>query len=323
MSGSIVIMIGFGSLAGGRGRMELIDQPIQSSHSIEEKSVNILLHLVRFPIESEIKINYYISSWVDTPEVLDSFFDQEYLQWFKHTVKSIPSVKTICKALGTYPGKVSIGQINILYWLLIGLREPKLSPLTKDCAKSVINLFVDVKQLGRVKRIFKVERTLPDNAVTKKDLLRFEYGYLSESISNLYGFLFHFQSIGTFQFFTDKIHHALQNSTFERSRWRGTEIKSSFCSLLVLEWNPRLARLFMNIESSDIPSTDEPNVYCTFSPTGIRISYVIILEPKLCPTTVPRKTMNILTEGFILSTSVSVCFLIIRTIFRSLLWPLR
>ncbi|KAF6212518.1 hypothetical protein GE061_013041 [Apolygus lucorum] len=323
MSGSIVIMLGYGNTTGGRGRMELIDQPAQSSHSIEEKYGDILLHLVRFPSESEIKISYYVSSWMDTPEVLDSFFDHEYLQWFKQAVKSMPSVKAICKALKTHPIKLPIGQINILHWLLIGLREPKLSPLPEESARSVVNLFVDVKQLGRVKNIFKVEQTLPENCVPKSDLLRFEYGYLSESIGNIYGFLYHFQSTGTFQFFTDKIQHALQNSIFEHSRWPGTEMKSSFCTLLVLEWNPSLARLFMNIESSDIPTTDEPNVYCTFSPAGIRISYVIVLEPKLCPAIIPRNTMNMLAEGFLLSTSLSACFLMIRIIFHTLLWPLR
>lgn len=137
-----------------REEVNLQEEPILSGiNTFDEKVRKLLVHLIRFPSESAVKITYYVSSWRDVPEELTKYMDWQYLEWFHETVTNIPSVDVLCKTLKVKAKKLPMPVINILLWLLVGLREPKLCPV--DEVGFAERMFGNLNPLGRIRNIYR------------------------------------------------------------------------------------------------------------------------------------------------------------------------
>jgi len=68
----------------------------------------------------------------------------------RRTIESVPPLLVICKELGEAGAYENYGEIiELLYWVLLRLRDPYIKSMQKEC----VNIYIAISEISKIKRI--------------------------------------------------------------------------------------------------------------------------------------------------------------------------
>ncbi|BET00661.1 Hypothetical protein NTJ_13469 [Nesidiocoris tenuis] len=297
LSGGSVAVFAFKNASNYYGKVVNIPEP--SEHKLNRpfhSKVHKIIHkLKKQPYESQMKIDYYFASW--SASAADSFsveyFGEDYISWYKHLLSTVPRVGKLMNLCQTDPSKLSLPLVNVLHWLLIGLKKPDIVRVSAESRNRLLPIFEIPPILRNSVDIFSLTSDIVDRA-EEGDLLRMEYGFICEAAENVYSYLYHFSDVALEQYFVDKVDY-----TFKFPEWLSIFRTNAYQTVLVVEYNSEAA-WFSNVMPKELdPHT--PNVYYIRRTNDIRVSHVIRLKFNCVRLALPQKVLNLAGDALRLS----------------------
>ncbi|XP_024083113.1 uncharacterized protein LOC112127052 [Cimex lectularius] len=302
---------------------EVIDHPQMPDvgHlSHDNKLQAVLLMMKKYPIESEMKLSYFVSSIKSLPEeLIDTEFDDSFKKMLISLPEELPKFETLQLELVANPTNVPTNLIDLLFWMLVGLRNPRFIKIPEEHMEDLLSCFTDSSLCPDPIFAFKVCSD-PPVQLTKSQILKKHFGYIGCNNGDVFSLLYYWKRSGTKRCFNDQLIHALKHSKGDYC-WSKSPFGSVYKTVLVIEYYPHPDLMFVGDKPSPqlslslrIPSYEAPCFFHIGSADLVEISYVFIYKNTLFREIIVDYSMEVLDFG----TNLFFCMIFICILARTI-----